>query len=191
MMQEVCSGCSGGKVRGSGTGPWEQGEALMAKTANADVAARQRARQRLTEMRKARAERDRRIEDAVTAGLAAADERAAADRRYELAVEAARLAQLEAEQAAERERASADEKTAAAVVALRTDGVTANEIADLLTLPIAEVRRMVRSSSGAGGDVPDEAPAGGSSDSDGGMRAVAEQVGDSAGPSSTPVAGAA
>lgn len=163
----------------------------MAKTANADVAARQRARQRLTEMRKARAERDRRIEDAVTAGLAAADERAAADRRYELAVEAARLAQLEAEQAAERDRASADEKTAAAVVALRTDGVTANEIAELLTLPIAEVRRMVRSSSGAGGESPDEASAAGANDSGEITPTDAEQVAADASSSSTPVAGAA
>lgn len=163
----------------------------MAKTANADVAARQRARQRLTAMRAARAERDRRIEDAVTAGLAAADDRAAADSRYELAVEAARLAQLEAERAAERDRASADEKATAAVVALRADGVSASEIAELLTLPIAEVRRMARSSAGTGSDVSDGAPAdGGSTDEIAGTDD--NRAGDGkAGSSSTPVAGAA
>ena len=97
-------------------------------------------------MRAARAERDRRIEDAVTAALAAADERAAADQRYELAVEAAHLAVLEAERAAERDRAVADEKIIEAIAGLRADGVSVGEIAELLSLPPADIRRMTRSS---------------------------------------------
>lgn len=119
----------------------------MAKTASADVAARQRARARLAAMRAARAERDRRIEDGVTAALTASDERAAADQRYELAVEAAHLAVLEAERIAERDRAVADEKIIEAIAGLRADGVSIGEIAELLSLPPADVRRMARSSS--------------------------------------------
>jgi hypothetical protein len=98
-------------------------------------------------MRAARAERDRRIEDGVTAALTASDERAAADQRYQLAVEAARLAVLEAERVAERDRAVADEKIVEAITGLRADGVSIGEIAELLSLAPADVRRMARSSS--------------------------------------------
>ena len=68
----------------------------LSRTSAIRRAARQRARERLATVWAQRAERDRRIEDAVTAGLAAADERVAVDRRRDLAVEAARLAMVEA-----------------------------------------------------------------------------------------------
>ena len=122
----------------------------MAKVANAEVAARQRARERLAGVWAARAERDRRIEDAVTAGLAAADERVAVDRRRDLAVEAARLAMVEAERVADQERAAADERAAAAVAALRAEGLPLPQIAELLQLPVADVRRVLRGSGGVG-----------------------------------------
>lgn len=116
----------------------------MAKVANEQVAARQRARQRLASVWAARAERDRRVEDAVTAGLTAADERVAVDRRRDLAVEAARLAMVEAERVADQERAAADERAADAVRALRAEDVSVAQIADLLGMTAADVRRASR-----------------------------------------------
>ena len=131
----------------------------MAKVANAGVAARQRARERLSAVWAARAERDRRIEDAVTAGLAAADDRVAADRRRDLAVEAARLAVVEAERIADQERAAADERVAQAVVTLRVDGVPVLQIADLLGIPVADAKRAARGVSATGEPVPGDGTA--------------------------------
>lgn len=116
----------------------------MARVANEQVAARQRARTRLASVWAARAERDRRIEDAVAAGLAATDERVAADRRRDLAVEAARLAVVEAERVADQQRAAADERAAGAVRALRAEDVPVAQIAELLEMTAADVRRVLR-----------------------------------------------
>ena len=156
MMQEVCGAGGDGRLRvrlhgsGCGVGGRRKGAGEVAKVANAEVAARQRARERLAAVWAARAERDLRIEDAVTAGLAAADARVAVDRRRDLAVEAARLALVEAERVADQERAAADERVAGAVAALRTEDVPVAQIAELLQLPVAEVRRVLRASSGSG-----------------------------------------
>jgi hypothetical protein len=129
----------------------------VAKVANAEVAARQRARERLATVWAQRAERDRRIEDAVTAGLAAADERVAVDRRRDLAVEAARLAMVEAERVADRERAAVDDRVTAAVAALRAEDVPVAQIAELLQITAAEVRRAVREAAEAGDPIPGDA----------------------------------
>lgn len=118
----------------------------MARVANEAVAARQRARTRLAAVWASRAERDRRVEDAVTAGLAAADERVAVDRRRDLAVEAARLAMVEAERVADQQRAAADERAADAVRALRAEEVPIAQIAELLGMTAADVRRALRDS---------------------------------------------
>ncbi len=152
-VQEVCSA---GRAVGYGLDGVRAAEGCgaVAKVANAEVAARQRARERLAAVWASRAERDRRIEDAVTAGLAAADERVAVDRRRDLAVEAARLAAIEAERVADRERAAADERAAAAVAALRAEDVPVAQIAELLQMSVADERRAVRGAavgdSGAG-----------------------------------------
>lgn len=118
----------------------------MARVANEQVAARQRARTRLAAVWASRAERDRRVEDAVAAGLAAADERVAADRRRDLAIEAARLAMVEAERVADQQRAAADERAADAVRALRAEDVPVTQIAELLEMTAADVRRLLRGS---------------------------------------------
>jgi hypothetical protein len=132
----------------------------VAKVANTGVAARQRARERQAAVWAARSERDRRIQDAVTAGLAAADERVTVDRRRDLAVEAARLAMAEAERVANYQRAAADGRVAAAMVALRAEGVAVRRIADLLGLAVTDVRRALRRAAVAGDAVAGDAKAG-------------------------------
>ena len=57
---------------------------------------------------------------------------------------AARAAIADAEQAERDAAASADDAVAGCVVSLRAEGLTAVEICDLVAVPVAEVRRMLR-----------------------------------------------
>lgn len=138
----------------------------MAKVTNAGIAVRRRARERWAGALGKQAERERRVAAAVAAGLAAADERVAVDRRRDLAVEAARLAMVEAERVADRQRAAADERAADAVRALRAEGVSLARVAELLRLTVTDVRRHLGASAagGPGSDrsvaSPDPAPDG-------------------------------
>jgi hypothetical protein len=132
----------------------------VGKVANAEVAARARAKERLAQVWAARAERDRRIEDAVTAGVSAADAKAAAARQRDLAVEAAGLAVQEAERVAAEAIAAADERVAASAAALKVEGLGVAQIAELLSSPAAEVRRMLRGTPSAAAS-EDSPPVGG------------------------------
>lgn len=117
----------------------------MGKTSNESVTARERARQKLATLNADRAAKDRRIEDATTQVLAALDRVGQVDDTHAAAVAAARAvfdaAVAKADAAREKSRAGHDAAVTAAVVALRADGVSAADIADLTGLSRAEVSR--------------------------------------------------
>lgn len=96
----------------------------MARVANAEMAARRRARERRLRMDQGRAERDRRIESAVAQVFLARDERAKA---------------LQA-------LAAADENAAAALREVLAEGIDIEAAAELCELPAGDVRRLVRKS---------------------------------------------
>ncbi len=116
----------------------------MGKVANAAVAARARAQERLAALHVERAARDQRIEDAAAAVFAEIDGKAAAEERRALAVAAAQRAIADAEQAEREAVTAADQRIAGCVVALKAEGLTVAQIAALVSMPASEVRRLLR-----------------------------------------------
>ncbi|VTU41373.1 hypothetical protein H4P1_00005 (plasmid) [Variovorax sp. PBS-H4] len=117
----------------------------MGKASNESVTARQRAREKLAALNADRVAKDKRIEDATTDVLAALDRQAEADDAHASAVAAARAtfdaAVAKADAARDRTRAGHDGAVTAAVAALRADGVSVADIADLTGLARADVTR--------------------------------------------------
>ncbi|GGM09540.1 hypothetical protein [Nakamurella endophytica] len=116
----------------------------MGKVANAAVAARARAQERMAALHAERAARDQRIEDAAADVFAELDAKTAAAARRALAVEAAQRAIADAEQAEREAVAAADARIGTGVAALKGEGLTVAQIAELVTLPAADVRRLLR-----------------------------------------------
>lgn len=116
----------------------------MGKVANAAVAARARAQERLAALHVERAARDQRIEDAAAAVFAEIDGKAAAQERRTLAVAAALRAIADAERAEREAVTAADQRIAGCVVALKAEGLTVAQIAALVSMPSSEVRRLLR-----------------------------------------------
>ena len=116
----------------------------MGKVANAAVAARARAQERLAALHVERAARDQRIEDAAAAVFAEIDGKAAAEERRALAVAAALRAIADAERAEREAVTAADQRIAGCVVALKVEGLTVAQIAALVSVPSSEVRRLLR-----------------------------------------------
>lgn len=121
----------------------------MGRVSNAAVAARTRAQERMAALHADRAERDRRVEDAAAAVFGELNGKSAAGERRALAVQAAQRAIVEAERVEREAVAAADQRITGSVVALRDEGLTVTQIAELVTLPVADVRRMLRSPSAA------------------------------------------
>jgi DNA-directed RNA polymerase specialized sigma24 family protein len=117
--------------------------------ANGAVAARARAQRRVAALHADRAARDARIEDAAAAVFAELDGKVRAGERRALAVQAAQRAVTDAEEAERVEVAAADQRIAGCVAALKAEGLTVAQIADLLTLPAGEVRRLLRTAADA------------------------------------------
>jgi hypothetical protein len=88
------------------------------------MAARERARRRLLELNRDRAERDARIEQAGTAGLLAVERRAAADAAVKIAT-----AEL-----------------TSALHGLAAEGITVDAAASVVGIDVAEARRLLRRS---------------------------------------------
>ncbi len=133
----------------------------MGKVANAAVAARARAQERMAALHVQRAARDRRIEDAAAAVFAELDRKAAAEERRALAVAAAQRAITDAERAEREVVATADQRIAGWVAALKAEGLTVTQIAELVTLPATDVRRLLRDPAPTRpADHPDSSPDG-------------------------------
>jgi hypothetical protein len=131
----------------------------VGKVANAAVAARARAQERLAALNVERAARDRRIEDAAAAVFAELDGKAAAGERRALAVAAAQRAITDAELAEREAVAAADQRIAGCVAALKAEGLTVAQIVELVTLPATDVRRLLRDPAPARpADQPDGRP---------------------------------
>ena len=116
----------------------------MGRVANSAVAARARAQERLAALHVERAARDRRIEDAAAAVFAELDGKALAGERRALAVAAAQRAITDAERAEREAVAAADQRIGGWVAALKAEGLTVAQIAELVTLPASDVRRLLR-----------------------------------------------
>lgn len=116
----------------------------MGRVAAGSVAAKVRAAQRLAVLHADRAERDARIAAAAAAVFEAqAAVRVHAERRA-AAVAAAERAIADALAAERDANTAAGERIVAAVGRLRADGLRVGELAELLEVPPAEVRRWTR-----------------------------------------------
>lgn len=117
----------------------------MGKTTSEAVTARQRARDNMARLLADRAARDKRIEDGTTDVLDSLDKVSALDSTFDAAVADAQAAYdaavAKAKTARDRSAGNYDVKVSAAVAALRADGVSAADIADLTGLTRAEVTR--------------------------------------------------
>lgn len=116
----------------------------MGRVANSAVAARARAQERLAALHVERAARDQRIEDAAAAVFAELDEKTLAGERRALAVAAAQRAITDAELAERAAVTAADQRIAGWAAALKAEGLTIGQIAELVTLPASDVRRLLR-----------------------------------------------
>lgn len=134
----------------------------MGRVANSAVAARARAQERLAALHVGRAARARRIEDAAAAVVAELDGKALAGERRALAVAAAQRAITDAELAERAAVTAADQRIAGWVAALKAEGLTVAQIAELVMLPASDVRRLLRhpAPAWAAADQPDAGPAG-------------------------------
>lgn len=126
----------------------------MGKKAGQAIGAREKARERLLALNADRVARDQRIEAATIEAITAAEQvdaaRATAQeqrqaRRQELTETLARIDQAETG-AIER----AESSMAAAVGRLQAEKMSVAEIAELVALPLAEVRRLLRTQASAG-----------------------------------------
>ena len=123
---------------------WKGGSGTVGAVTNSAVTAMARTRRRVAGELTGRAERDTRIAAAAARVSAAQDTiRGNAERRA-LAVAAAQRDERDA-------NAAADRRIDAAVLQLRADGLTVAAIAELLHLPVAQVRRLVKRAHPAGG----------------------------------------
>ena len=129
----------------------------MGRVANGAVAARARAQQRVAALHADRAARDARIEDAAAAVFAELDGKVKAAQRRALAVAAAQRAITDAHRVEAEAVAAADQRIAGCVAALKAEGLTVAQIADLLTLPAGEVRRALRGPAGDSAAASDSA----------------------------------
>ena len=146
----------------------EREGAGMGTVANGAVAARARAQQRVAVLHADRAARDARIEDAAAAVFAELDGKVRAGERRALAVQAAQRAITDAHRVEAETVAAADQRIAGCVAALKAEGLTVAQIADLLTRPAADVRRALRAVTAPGPSPADGAASGGAAAGDGG-----------------------
>ena len=135
----------------------------MGKTTNDAVNAREKARKRLLALNVERAARDTRIENAAARAITAAERVAAAASDANMARAEARVAYEAAltkiDAAEQSARSKAEPAVTAALVELAAEKLAVGDIAALTDVPLADVRRLLKSAPAPAAAAPVTAPA--------------------------------
>jgi hypothetical protein len=137
----------------------------MGKTTNDAVNARDKARKAMLRLHADRAARDTRIEAITTRAITAASQITAAATTADAARSDARLAYeatlTKIDTAHQSARGKAEPAVTAALAELKTEKLSLEEIAGLTEIPVAEVRRLLKSApAGTGAAAADAPPVG-------------------------------